>query len=121
MPYSEMLAARVREFLITYEPVAELRMMGGLCFMYNDKMLCGIVDEDLMLRVDPASVPELLEAPGCRPMVMGGKSMNGFLLVDDSSYRNPKEFQKWMQLAIDFNPRAKSSRSKKNRGTDPQF
>lgn len=113
MPYSEILADRVRQFLAGSDSVDELRMMGGLCVMLNDKMLGGIVGEELMLRVDPALVSELIERPGCRPMEMGGRSMNGYILVDETAHRNPTEFHKWMKLAIDFNPQAKSSRRKK--------
>lgn len=113
MPFSEHVAARVRSFLYEYaqpEAVSEIRMMGGLCFMYNEKMLVGIVGDELMCRVDPASIPELLERPGCREMRMGGRRMNGYLLVDETAHQRPQEFAFWIRQALAFNDRAKSSR-----------
>ncbi|MBK7959565.1 MAG: TfoX/Sxy family protein [Bacteroidetes bacterium] len=41
-------------------------MMGGLTFMYNDKMCVGIIKDELMCRIDPAIQDECLEKLGCR-------------------------------------------------------
>lgn len=80
--------------------------------MLEGKMLAGILADDLMLRIAPELVPDLVEQPGGRMMEMGGRPMNGYILIDETAHRNPQGFQRWMQLAMDFNPRAKSSRRK---------
>jgi hypothetical protein len=33
-------------------------MMGGLTFMYNDKMCVGIIKDELMCRIDPSALHE---------------------------------------------------------------
>lgn len=114
MAYDEALADRVRRFLADFDPVAELAMMGGLCFMYKDKMLVGVLHEELMCRVDPELMPELVERPGCRQMRMGSKDMKGYVLVDETAHQRPTEFRAWMQLALDYNDRAKASRKKRS-------
>ncbi len=53
MPYNEKLANRIRERFATLDNVEEKEMMGGLTFMYNDKMCVGIIKDDLMCRIDP--------------------------------------------------------------------
>ena len=53
MSYDDHLANRVREQLISVRKVKEKRMMGGLTFMVNDKMCVGILNDDLMVRIDP--------------------------------------------------------------------
>ncbi len=48
MSYSESLANRIRTSLQNLDNVEEKQMMGGLCFMVNDKMCVGIIKDDLM-------------------------------------------------------------------------
>jgi len=53
MAYSEKLAKRIRERLAALPNIEEKEMMGGLTFMYNDKMCVGIIKDELMCRIDP--------------------------------------------------------------------
>ena len=51
MAYDEYLADRIRQQLVQrHQPYQERRMMGGLCFMVDDKMCLGVSDERLMVR-----------------------------------------------------------------------
>jgi len=52
MAYSEILANRVRERFAQLHNVEEKEMMGGLTFMYNEKMCVGIIKDELMCRID---------------------------------------------------------------------
>ena len=49
-PESEMLD-RIRRLLATRRGVAEKRMVGGLCFMIDGAMCCGVNKQGLMVRV----------------------------------------------------------------------
>lgn len=60
MAFNEKLADRIREKLAAYKKVEEKKMMGGLCFMYKNKMCCGIVKDDLMVRVVESRYEEAL-------------------------------------------------------------
>jgi len=44
---------------------------------------------------------------------MGGKSMKGFVYVDEYGYKKPADFKYWLDRCIQFNPMAKSSKKKK--------
>ena len=115
MGYNEKLANRVREALIIKRKVEEKKMMGGLTFMVNYKMCIGILQDDLMLRIDPALYESALEKPGCREMNFTGKPMKGFVFVGEEGFKSKKDFDYWINLALDYNKKAKSSRkSKKN-------
>lgn len=103
----------MREILAEQPNLEEKKMMGGLCFMVNDKMCVGIMKDELMCRIDPVVFESALEKRGCRVMTMGGKTMNGYLLVDETGMRTKKELQSWIDLALEFNPKAKSSKKKK--------
>jgi len=54
MAYNQTLANRIREQLQDLDGIEEKEMMGGLCFMLNDKMCVGIIKDEMMCRIDPA-------------------------------------------------------------------
>jgi TfoX/Sxy family transcriptional regulator of competence genes len=110
MAYNEELADRVREALADIPNVEEKRMFRGVTFMVNDKMCVSVSGEELMLRLDPEITAQLAEENGTRPMVHGGKHMKGFIYISRERFGNKKDFDHWIKLALDFNPKAKSSR-----------
>jgi TfoX/Sxy family transcriptional regulator of competence genes len=112
MPYSEIIADRVREYLSEFPQLEEKRMMGGLIFMLKGKLLAGIMQDELLCRVNPELHDSLVEETGCRPLDGSGKSMKGFILIDQDVLRTGKEFRRWMELALEFNPKAKASKKK---------
>jgi TfoX/Sxy family transcriptional regulator of competence genes len=112
MAYNGRLADRVREQLLNEGTLAEKKMMGGLCFMIGDKMCAGIIGDDLMLRVDPEIYPALLEKHGCREMKFTGRPMKGYVLVEEEAMPSNEDLAEWIALALEFNPRARSSKRK---------
>ena len=111
MAYDEHLADRVRQAFGEWHITAEeKRMMGGLCFMVNDKMCAGITGERLMARIDPASYAEALRRTGAREMDFTGRPMKGFVFVEPEGIDADEDLQAWLQLCLDYNPRAKASR-----------
>ena len=114
MAYNEELASRLRHRLADLPNIEEKQMMGGLVFMYNGKMCVGIIKDELMCRIDPALHDELVEKTGCRTMDFTKRPMIGYVLIDDSGMRSSKEFNYWIELCLDFNSRAKSSKKNKN-------
>ncbi len=113
MAYNEHLANRVRNFLSAKKKVEEKKMMGGLTFMLNDKMCVGIIKDDLMVRIAPEVYESALEKKGCHIMDFTGKPLKGFVLVSPEGVKSQKDFEYWINLALDFNKRAKSYKKKK--------
>ena len=114
MSYNEKLADRVREIIaLTHDKVEEKKMFGGLCFMVNDKMCVGIEKERMMVRLDPLVYEEALEKEGCTPMDFTGKVMKGYVFVDAAVLNTNKKLDYWVQLALDFNKKARPSKKKK--------
>jgi TfoX/Sxy family transcriptional regulator of competence genes len=110
MVYNEKLADRVREALADFPNVTEKKMFRGVAFMVDDKMCVSVSGDELMLRLDPELTEKLVEEPGTRPMVHGGKHMKGFIYVGEERFRSQKDFDHWIKLALDYNPIAKSSK-----------
>ncbi|MBL0046712.1 MAG: TfoX/Sxy family protein [Bacteroidetes bacterium] len=116
MAFNEYLLNRTRELIAqAHDKVEEKKMFGGVCFMVDDKMCVGIVKDSLMVRIDPALFDDILEKEDCRPMDFTGKSMKGFLYVDETALSSTKKLEFWIQLALDFNPFAKASPKKKKK------
>jgi hypothetical protein len=111
MAYDEQLAARVRaDFQRRNVVFGEKRMMGGLCFLVDDKMCVGVEQERLMVRLDPAIYETALRRKGCGPMDFTGRPMRGFVFVKAVGCATDAELAGWLDLALEFNPRAKSSK-----------
>ncbi len=114
MAYSEYLAERVRNSLKGFNPVyAEKKMFGGMCFLVDDKMCVGIINDDLMVRIDPADQDEFLKEDGVRLMDFTKRPMKGYLYVAPKAIDMDDDLDKWIKRCLDFNPRAKSSKKKK--------
>jgi TfoX/Sxy family transcriptional regulator of competence genes len=81
MAYDESLAERVRAELEGEDGLTERKMFGGLAFMLNGNMACGIVKDELMLRLGPEGADHALDEPHVRPMDFTGRPMTGMVFV----------------------------------------
>lgn len=82
MAYDEQLAERLRKgFSKRKVKFAEKRMMGGLCFMVDDKMCLGVEKERLMVRIDPEIYESALTRKGCMPMDFTDRPLRGFVYI----------------------------------------
>ena len=113
MPYNEELAMRVRNAFASQRRVVEKKMMGGLTFMVNDKMCVGILNDDLMARIDPDVYEAALQRKGCREMDFTGRPMKGFVFISPDGTRTSRDLSNWLNLALAFNKKAKPSKKKR--------
>lgn len=120
MAYSEKLADQIRHRLAGLPHIEEKKMMGGLTFMYNGKMCVGIIKDDLMCRIDPALHETAISKKGCRTLDFTTRPMSGFILVDESGRRTQQEFDYWIDMALDFNKKAKASKKASTKKAAPK-
>jgi len=117
MAYNEQLATRVRRVFANRKVTfVEKRMMGGLCFLVNGKMCVGVEKERLMVRLDPAIYEQALERKGCMPMDFTGRPMRGFVFVNAEGVGADRDLASWLDLALEFNPKAKASKKSQRAG-----
>ena len=115
MAYNEFLADRVSQFLNEKSiHFITKKMMGGLLFMVDDKMYVGVNRDEIMARINPNMYEESLKKPGCKEMNFTGRPMKGFVFLTDEAIDLDANLNYWLQLALDFNPLAKSSKKKKS-------
>ncbi len=102
MAYDEKVAARVRKVLTRYKAVTEIKMFGGLCFTLRGNMCCGVLNDDLVLRVNPAAAAKYLTEPHVRPMDFTGKPMKNFLYISPRGCKTAPSLRKWIKRSADF-------------------
>ncbi len=102
MAYNEKLADRVREKLVDVPKIEEKKMMGGLCFLYKTKMCCGVVKDDLMVRVVEGRYEEALSHPYGREMDFTGRPLKGFVFVAPDGFKKEKDLTYWVNMGIEF-------------------
>lgn len=116
MAFNEYLEERINSLLNEKHVQFDARkMMGGLCYMIDDKMCFGIIKDDLMVRVGPNAYPELLEHENARPMDFTKRPMNGYIYVEPEGFDFEADLDFWLQKGLDFNPFAVASKSKKKK------
>ncbi|MGC2449191.1 MAG: TfoX/Sxy family protein [Candidatus Sulfotelmatobacter sp.] len=102
MAFDENLAERLRLLFRGKYRVTEKKMFGGLAFMVNGHMCCGIVATDLVVRTGPDAFEDALERPNTRPMDFTGRPMKGFVYVVPAGYRSDRDLKSWAQSGLDF-------------------
>jgi TfoX/Sxy family transcriptional regulator of competence genes len=120
MAYDEKLADRLREALSHLPKVTEKKMFRGVAFMVNGKMCINVSHDELMCRFDPVHFETIAEKPGFRPMVMRGRQLNGYCYVSPEGFKGKKDFDFWINLCLDFNGKAKSSKKKTSNKSAPK-
>ena len=111
MAYDEHLADRVRLELNDQKAQYEdLKMMGGMCFMVDDKMCIGVIEDTLMVRIDVENIDEYMAMEGVGPMQFTGKPMKRFLTIQPEAVDTDNELAYWVGQCLLFNPKAKSSK-----------
>ncbi|MEP3838528.1 MAG: TfoX/Sxy family protein [Algibacter sp.] len=120
MAYDEFLADRIRQQLKDkHTHFTELKMMGGLCFKVNDKMLCGIHidkkygDSLMMVRIGLEAYEKELQKPECLPMDFTGRPIKGYIFVTPEGFDTDDDLGYWIDLCLAFNPLAKASKKNK--------
>jgi TfoX/Sxy family transcriptional regulator of competence genes len=92
----------VRILLSSQPNVVEKKMVGGLSFLVNGNMCCGVTGTALMIRVGRESRDQALREPHVRPMVLGGRPLSAFVCIDPPGYAADDALADWVQRGLDF-------------------
>ena len=101
MAFDEALADRVRDVLAARPELSERRMFGGIAFMLAGNMCCGVIGEDLMVRLGDDGEAALAE-PHTRPMDFTGKPMRSMVLIDPLGVETDDQLAAWIERARSF-------------------
>lgn len=103
MAYDEDLANRIRELIGLEGAVGERKMFGGLAFLVHGNMAVSASGQGgILVRVDPDRSEALIAAGPAEPMVMGGRSMTGWLRVPAEQLKTKRQLAKWVDMGVDY-------------------
>jgi TfoX/Sxy family transcriptional regulator of competence genes len=102
LSYDPEAAERLRSLLSGRDDVLEKRMVGGLSFLVNGNMCCGIAGTALMVRVGADGREEALREPHVRPMQFAGRALSGFICVEPAGFATDDELARWVQRGLAF-------------------
>jgi TfoX/Sxy family transcriptional regulator of competence genes len=103
MAYDEELAERIRELVRGQRGLTEKKMFGGLAFLIGGNMAVAASGQGgVLVRVDPAKSDRLVATTTARPMVMRGRSMDGWLRVDSEDVRTKRQLARWVALGTGY-------------------
>jgi hypothetical protein len=77
-------------------------MFGGLAFLLNGNLCCGITGDDLMVRVGPDDYADALAQPHARPMDFTGRPMTGLVYVAGSAVESDSALLPWIERGLGF-------------------
>ncbi len=101
MAYDEVLAERVRDLLAPREGLSERRMFGGLALMINRNMACGIIGDELMVRLDHGDAERALADRHVRAMDFTGKPVRGMIYVEAAGIAADGDLASWVEAGAD--------------------
>lgn len=102
MPYNHTLADRMRPILLTRPGIIEKDMFGGIAFLMNGNMCCGIWKDLLVIRLAKDEGMQALNEPHVRPMDITGKPMKGWLFIELEGYKKDADLLKWVERAFTY-------------------
>jgi hypothetical protein len=90
-------------------------MFGGLSFLRDGRMCCGIVGEDLVVRVLDKEMPSLLRRAHVRPMDFTGKPLRGFVYVAPDAIATDDGLREWIAKGLAFTEQDASTSRRRSR------
>ncbi len=102
MTFDEVLAQRVRGILDQKTDYTERKMYGGICFLKKGNMACGIINDDLIVRVGLVDYEKLLTCENTKKFDITGKVMKGWVMVTREGNTEDKDLFNWVSIGISF-------------------
>jgi hypothetical protein len=103
MAFDNELADRVRGVLAAAGVTpTEKKMFGGLSFLVNGNMCCGVMGEDLLARVGPQAAGSALAEPATRPFDMGRGPSPGWVVVAPEGIGGDDALTAWVDRSLAF-------------------
>ena len=102
MAFDEKLAERIRKRLGKRVGLKEKKMFGGIAFLVNGNMCCGVHGDEMIVRLDPEQTTKVLSQPNTRLFDLTGRPMRGCILVRQKGLATDAELGKWIAVASKF-------------------
>jgi hypothetical protein len=102
MAFNENLAQRIRTEIGVVPGYAEKKMFGGIAFLFQGNMACGIIGDDLIVRVGAANHRSAMSRPHVRQFDMTGRPMSGWVQVEAAGVAGDAALHDWIMQGVTF-------------------
>jgi len=102
MAYDDGHAEILRDLLSGHEGISERKMFGGLCFMLNGNMICGVHKDGGMFRVGKENESAALNVRGVDPLSFTGRKMGGMVDISAETLGDDDALSSLLALADQF-------------------
>ncbi len=102
MAYDEGLARQVRELVEKERGYSEKKVFGGIGFLLFGNMACGVIREDLIVRVGAEKYTEALLQPHVELFDMTGRAMTGWVIVKEPGCREDQDLREWVEQGVAY-------------------
>ncbi|MFZ9823143.1 MAG: TfoX/Sxy family protein [Gemmataceae bacterium] len=102
MPFSESLAARIRDSLARKRNIKQKKMFGCICFFLNGNALVGVWKDRLIARLGPEEGEAALREPFVRAFDITGSAMRNWVAVEPDGVEDDGQLMGWIRRAIKF-------------------
>ncbi len=102
MAYDEILTDRIRKQLRRRKGLVEKKMFGGVCFLVNGNMCCGVIGNELIIRVKPEQASSLLTRKGTRVFDFTGKPSKNMLYIGHNVLQSDAELKEWLTVSLNY-------------------
>lgn len=100
MRYDTQLAQHIRQILVHQPAVTEKVMFGGIVFMVNGHIACGVVGDEVLVRIGVERYISTVQMAHVRPFQMGKRQSRGWVLVGTQALRSADDLHTWVQQGI---------------------
>jgi TfoX/Sxy family transcriptional regulator of competence genes len=102
MAYDPNLAQRVATLLAGDVGCVEKKMFGGVGFLLNGNMACGVLKDQLIVRVGPDAYAAALHQKHVRPFDITGREMRGWVMVAAPGIATEAALNSWVRRGFEF-------------------
>jgi TfoX/Sxy family transcriptional regulator of competence genes len=102
MPYDKGLAQRIQEILEESTGFEEKKMFGGICYLVNGNMACGVYKDYLIVRVGPDAYKNALAKLHAKEFDITGRPLKGWVMVSEHGYDDDAALHDWVRMGLDF-------------------
>ena len=102
MPFDEVLASRLRTLLGRRKNLSEKKMFGGVGFLLDGNICCGVWKDFLILRLGDDAARQVLADEHARPFDITGRVMRGWAMIEPAGWQDTARLSRWVDWALDY-------------------
>lgn len=102
MSYNQTLEDQIDHHLIDREEIIKKKQLGGVGWLIQGNMCCGIYEDLLVVRTEPSLVDALIKKPGIHLFGHREADQDSIISIAEDIYGHPKALHKFLIHAIDY-------------------